>query len=98
VAKPVKEIHELNQLESYLLVDCRTIVLSLIKGTDTEIRAKYGFNLNALINYRKYTYSDYISSIKTGQHRYLSVINIIKILENNGYELKVDIKLKESEI
>jgi len=88
-----KQPNDLSELERYLYIDCRPLILNIIGNNDKETCKRYGLNMQATFNYRKFTYHDYITSDKAGQSRYLSILNIIRILETSGYKLTIRVEL-----
>jgi len=88
----------MNTLERYLFYDLRPIVLSILKHVNNkQIIDACGLHQTGLTNYIKYNHKDY-SDLHQKPFRYLTYRNIIDILEYSGYDVDIQIKLKESEI
>ena len=90
----IKRDKRISELERYIYCECRIVLLHIIGRNYTKFAADYGININSIMNFIKWNYTDYLAHSSDKVHRYLSIENCIRILEFSGYEIKLILVLK----
>ena len=90
----IKRDKRISELERYIYCECRIVLLHIIGRNYTKFAADYGININSIMNFIKWSYTDYLAHSSDKVHRYLSIENCIRILELSGYEIRLSLVLK----
>ena len=70
------------------------MLLHIIGSDYKKFADNHGINVQSVQNFIKWSYSDYVLHTSDKVYRYLSIENCIRILELSGYEIRLNLVLK----
>ena len=89
----MRTLANLNSLEKYLIIDNRELFLHLIGKDLHKTSRETSINYEALLNFSKYSYEDYLIVKQNKAFRYITLNNCLRLLDYNQFKLNLEIKV-----